>query len=155
MTDTELSSLEAAAKAATPGPWNTKEGPDFSEIFAHDKNIALIGSQHADAAYIAAANPASILELVQELKQAKNYISELEEDSRVYAKRIGEISELLDIEHDAGSLAELSYIFHSVERLQEKLRQAQAERDFILEQVDDMFDADDLLRAAREASKND
>jgi len=50
--------------------------------------------------------------------------SELEGDSRVYAKRISEISELLGIEHDAGSLAELSYIFHSVERLQEDLRQA-------------------------------
>lgn len=98
MTDTELDALEAAAKAATPGPWNTKEGPDFSEIFAHDKNIALIGSQHADAAYIAAANPAAVLELIAELRQTR------------------------------------------------------AERDFILEQVDELFDADDLLQAAKEAA---
>lgn len=71
MTDAELNALEAAAKAATPGPWTAKEGPDFSEIFANDKNIALVGSQHVDAAYIAAANPATILELIAELRQAK------------------------------------------------------------------------------------
>lgn len=71
MTDTELSSLEAAARAATPGPWDTKEGPDFSEILANSKNIALVGSQHKDAAYIAAANPAVVLELIAELRQTR------------------------------------------------------------------------------------
>ena len=71
MTDAELSSLESLARAATPGPWDTKEGPDFSEIFAHDKNIALIGSQHADAAFIAAANPAAILGLIADLRQTQ------------------------------------------------------------------------------------
>jgi len=32
-----------------------------------------------------------------------------------------------------------------------ELRQARAEMDFILEQVDEIFDADDLLQAAKEA----
>ena len=71
MTDVELSALEAKAKAATPGPWETKEGPDFSEILANSKNIALVGSQHKDAAYIATANPAVVLELIKDLRQAR------------------------------------------------------------------------------------
>ena len=69
MTDEQLDSLESAARAATPGPWEKKEGPDFSEIFAKSINIALIGSQHEDATYITAANPAVVLELIAELRQ--------------------------------------------------------------------------------------
>lgn len=67
----DLDTLEAFAKAATPGPWDTKEGPDFSEILANSKNIALVGSQHKDAAFIAAANPAVVLELIAELRKGR------------------------------------------------------------------------------------
>ena len=71
MTDEQLNELEATAKAATPGPWETKAGPDFSEILANSKNIALVGSQHKDAAYIAAVSPDVVLELIAELRRTR------------------------------------------------------------------------------------
>jgi len=101
MTDTELSSLESAAKAATPGPWRTAKA-EFLEnadivrtawkttnpkvcdhilfdncCFGKDRrgHIRLFESSgqqwRENAAFIAAANPAAILSLVAELRQAK------------------------------------------------------------------------------------
>ena len=84
MNDTELDALEAAAKAATPGPWCIPGREDlvFSEKGAQVAFCATIFSLHPDcsviaiqaeknAEYIAAANPATILELIAELRQAK------------------------------------------------------------------------------------
>lgn len=65
MTDTELDALEAAAKAATPGPWEYDDA---------DEDMAALGAENQrvkDAAYIAAANPSTVLELIQELRQAR------------------------------------------------------------------------------------
>ena len=71
MTDTELDALEAAAKAATPGPW---------EYNSRRKEIWAINSRHTpivevgtygqwNVDYIVAANPAAVLELIEELRQ--------------------------------------------------------------------------------------
>ena len=124
MTDAELNALEAAAKAATPGPWvrdgslsiygphlqqsqhsngrifiaNVSAGRNRDDPAFGDDGSSITGDGHADAAYIAAANPAAILDLIAELRQTR------------------------------------------------------AEMDFILEQVDEIFDADDLLQAAKEAA---
>lgn len=71
MTDTELNALEAAAVAATPGPWradslnNVRHG---SEIVIH-ATIAYVEPRAADAAYVATANPATILKLIAKLRQ--------------------------------------------------------------------------------------
>lgn len=73
----DLDTLEAIAKAATPGPWETKAGQDFSEILANSKNIALVGSQHKDAAFIAAANPTTMLALIAELRKRDNAMQRL------------------------------------------------------------------------------
>lgn len=97
MTDTDLSALESAARAATPGPWEISRDDFAAYIESRKGTVGEIGDAF-DANYISAANPAAILELIAEL------------------------------------------------------RQAWAEREYILEQVDDMFDADDLLRAAKEAT---
>ena len=68
MTDTELSALEAAAKAATPGPWDC----GGVEVFLGEWNplIAMCNSED-NAAFITAANPAAILSLIAELRQAR------------------------------------------------------------------------------------
>ena len=79
MTDAELSSLEAAARAATPGPWTSHfdgnvwvMGPTTDH-----KSICLAGYARnkqeniKNATYIAAANPSGVLELIAELRQAK------------------------------------------------------------------------------------
>ncbi len=127
MTPTELASLEALAKAATPGPWGwfgstrtyvylatrhsgrrfvmafkrkglqsaeptfqvrgemipaselaiyevnpdatTKDDPS---VYRHD----IVGFRHPDAAYIAAANPAAILSLIEENKRMREALAE-------------------------------------------------------------------------------
>ncbi|MBE6442007.1 MAG: hypothetical protein E7022_06700 [Desulfovibrio desulfuricans] len=153
MTDDQLDDLEAKAKGATPGPWETdyrqryvfaENGVNVCEIRGYGDLIHMvpecevIEQMRSNGTYIAAANPAAILELIAELRQAKeeclhheDYIAELEQSSRVYDKRLADISKLLDIEHEDGSYAELSYIYHSVKRLQEELEQVRAERDWL------------------------
>lgn len=84
MTDTELNELEALARAATPGPWDKEssfwnssfsrctEYPPFT-VKAKGFDVAFCYGKHCteDAAYIAAANPAVVLKLIAELRQAK------------------------------------------------------------------------------------
>lgn len=137
MTDAELDALEAAAKAATSGPWETDS---LNNVRNRDTTIVLTAvlpthrePRPEDANYIAAANPVAVLDLIAELRQAKeeclhhkDYIAELEQSLQVYDKRIEDISKVLNIEHEDGSYAELSYIYNSVEQLQGELRQARA-----------------------------
>ena len=75
MTDAELLELEQKAKAATPGPWDC----GGVEVFLGEWNplIAMCNSED-NAAYIAAANPAAILELIAELRQARASLKALE-----------------------------------------------------------------------------
>ena len=85
---TNLDKLEALAKAATPGPWeDLSNHPDHlcGTINKGKKHIAGCSwfetwreEQHvsveealANAAYIAAANPTTMLELVAELREAR------------------------------------------------------------------------------------
>lgn len=68
----DLKELEALARAATPGPWEatrqTDEECNFIGYFieAGNKTISDDGTApgHADALFIAAANPAAVLELI-------------------------------------------------------------------------------------------
>ena len=71
MTDEQIDALEALAKAATPGPWKESLYPFF--IQAGDYKIANVTSKNAgdDSAFIAAANPAAILELIADLRKAE------------------------------------------------------------------------------------
>ena len=80
MTDAELSELERLAKEATPGPWpQGKEDKEFvlyNGTFICGCNSAIMRNGDVidgktNARYIAAANPAAILELIAELRQAR------------------------------------------------------------------------------------
>jgi len=75
MTDAELTALATAARAATPGEWKTPSERPFlvhtddltvAECFAVDRNGAV-----ANAAHIAAANPAAVLRLIARLRDAE------------------------------------------------------------------------------------
>jgi hypothetical protein len=89
---TDLKELERLARAATPGPWaiNTagiaKRGEPFkiTEIYVYapetQDDTAICADvidpvtqepSEANAAYIAAANPAAILSLIAELEQCR------------------------------------------------------------------------------------
>lgn len=77
MTNEQLDALEAAAKAATPGPWGYDEA---------DEDMAVLGAESQlvkDAAYIAAANPSAILSLIAELRQVKQRCAQLTKE-RIY-----------------------------------------------------------------------
>ncbi|MFN7610550.1 MAG: ead/Ea22-like family protein, partial [bacterium] len=69
------SELRRLAEAATPGEWKSTyvKGHAFDQVFV--ENVDLIcdvyGRTSADAAYIAAANPARILALLDEVEALK------------------------------------------------------------------------------------
>ena len=85
MTDAQLATLEAAAKAATPGPWVTDyrqryvfaEGVNVCEIRGYGELIHMVPESDVieqmrnNAAFIATANPAAVLELIAELRQVR------------------------------------------------------------------------------------
>lgn len=81
MTDEQLFALEAAARAATPGPW-CQDYKKFSHVYPTgqsstlSKPIAVVnGGTHTgtmtNAAYIAAANPAAVLALIDEVRRLR------------------------------------------------------------------------------------
>lgn len=79
-TPVDLDSLEALCRAATPGPWR-KGNVDRDRIFVQHEGgigperVLLIMNKHFpsedDADFIAAANPAAILELVERVREAE------------------------------------------------------------------------------------
>ncbi|HDZ1952039.1 TPA: ead/Ea22-like family protein [Klebsiella pneumoniae] len=77
---TELAqSLKAAAEKATPGPWEVQFG---EEIYATDgvdnEQVAIATLDARDADYIALANPANVLALIEALEKAQQRIGKLE-----------------------------------------------------------------------------
>lgn len=78
----DLDRLEAAAKAATQGPWLERHEDVYSEVDAHvafcltvcssaDECCITKKQAQANAAFIAAVNPATVLELAAELRKAR------------------------------------------------------------------------------------
>lgn len=68
MTDSELKELEAVARAATPGPW--KRDCRAIDSVERGESVASADSEN-DAAYIAAADPATMLSLIGDVREAR------------------------------------------------------------------------------------
>lgn len=74
LTEAELDALVELAGAATPGPWEVK---DESNVWGTDNWIVEGWCDYgpttapADAAYIAAANPATVLRLVEDVRRLR------------------------------------------------------------------------------------
>lgn len=75
----DLKELEALARAATPGPWHAQDQHADNGEFSHvgvetDDGMEIIGEElgpgDADTRFIAAANPAAVLELIALARQA-------------------------------------------------------------------------------------
>lgn len=98
MTDEEMKRLEELAKAATPGPWK-HEAKSFGEridfVFAAPAPIAQMMSGSDDARYIATANPASVLELIERVRKAER--KGAEEMRKAVVIRLRETSLGLDV----------------------------------------------------------
>lgn len=84
LTSEQIDELERLALAATPGPWAVDalqigarfniELPDGSEAIAMSQQLAgdrLGEKRGANAAFIAAANPQTVLALINQLRAAK------------------------------------------------------------------------------------
>lgn len=68
----DLNELLAKAKAATPGSWITGEGSHWSlEVRSPKQSVAFCGATNGlnDAAFIAAANPAVVIELCETMRR--------------------------------------------------------------------------------------
>jgi hypothetical protein len=80
-----LDALEQLARAATPGPWHAVQGVKPNERAVTNRNGAWFAelcdgstrANDADAAFIAAANPAAVIELVQRLRAAEGIVRDL------------------------------------------------------------------------------
>lgn len=105
-------SLKAAAEKATPGPWYVHDKPcedgnygiDTSDKEFLAEAVVWWGFarqsiwREEDAKYIALANPANILALVEALEKAQQRIEELESD----------LSEWTDCKHDGATYYDMS-----------------------------------------------
>lgn len=65
----DLDALQAAAEAATPGPWTADCCSAANMVYGPSESIG-VDAVRADAEFIAAANPAVVLELVAEHRAA-------------------------------------------------------------------------------------
>ena len=80
---TDPTELRRLAEAATPGPWRTSKADDtaimsFDNDVAHTVGIYEVEAEtmEADAAYIAAANPAAILALLDRLARVETLVAQ-------------------------------------------------------------------------------
>lgn len=85
MIDIDLDELERLAKAATPGPWHerTIDGSNWSIDDENDDQVCQMAQRgsfthqiktnhaerHANTAFVVAANPAVILELIRRVRE--------------------------------------------------------------------------------------
>ena len=108
-----IEELKRLAEAATPGPWSSHPNGYYG-VHSNTGTICSTGEKIADALYIAAANPAAILELIRqrdELLVALKYARELVDDWGAYA------SNYMQEKHDlAGDLERLDAAISKVEK---------------------------------------
>lgn len=81
----DLEELKRLARDATPGPWSTKEyGPDHLEVLLPNGFSRIISDPTVvtdyDARYIAAANPAAVLALIERVEKAEAALKGLHTD---------------------------------------------------------------------------
>ena len=97
----DIDNLEALARAATPGPWafspmTETEDPEIGA--ANGSRVAVLVAADitkANSAYVAAANPAAVLDLIKEMKSYRRMFEAACED-------LGEINEKLNLDPDDG-----------------------------------------------------
>lgn len=104
-----ITELKELAEKATPGPWlHEKEnvhtggvcsvnqgGEPWFEVWSPNWMDAPAKNNEADAAYIAAANPAEILELIAQLEDAQGEIRALRATEAGLIERVKELEEAL------------------------------------------------------------
>lgn len=98
MSNIDKRALREAAEKATKGQWAVEFDDEiYSTDGVNHEQIAMVFSENAarDAAFIAAANPATVLSLLDELEAAEKRISELESDNAYIKNRHKELDLLI------------------------------------------------------------
>jgi hypothetical protein len=106
----DIDKIEAAAKAATPGPWVMECGDDpenwsryFPTVGAAD--IEIVGTEGfycgerdvdiANADHIATANPATVLEMVSMIRERDAQVVQLQEQNTMLDAKLSEVEAVL------------------------------------------------------------
>jgi hypothetical protein len=91
MTPNLITSLQEAAEKATPGKWETMPASFSPRTFimrfdpTSDEQAIAVVTERPDAAFIAAANPSAILELIASHKRMEAEIERLRKALQFYA----------------------------------------------------------------------
>jgi hypothetical protein len=84
----DIDEIEALAKAATPGPWQSSQYDDLEDSNGHDLLTSSGGvscfNRAGDADFVAAANPATILALIAEVRALRNLESAVRDHRAMY-----------------------------------------------------------------------
>ncbi|EBR1020686.1 ead/Ea22-like family protein [Salmonella enterica] len=106
MSNIDKQALREAAERATPGNWRRTSslfnGITVTPFSLCGKEVTLAHTvEKRDAEFIAAANPATMLALLDELETAENYIAELEARAVNLPKRsVGEVMHMSGFSRD-------------------------------------------------------
>lgn len=102
-TQLDLDTIEARARAATPGPWTTDDDTPSIYAFGHDVEIAVLGEEagnyDGDAAFIAAART-DLPTLLTAHRAALAEIEALRERGKVMADAIRYVLDRTQIDPD-------------------------------------------------------
>ena len=94
-----LTELEALAKLATPGPWDTNPDGVLGyelEVTANNHYVGICEAAPYDALYIAAANPDTILKMIELIREMFDALDNYEyTDSTAGNAAIAKYKELL------------------------------------------------------------
>lgn len=149
----DLDALEALAKAATPGPWESWNVDDETievragtalkggrshrttdmiveyDVYGFDLDEPDFVRREADADFIAATDPSTVLALIAELRQERTRADEYRDDIeyRQSVKLYAEHAEQMERERDA-ALTELRQERGRAEAAEDELDQALAKR---------------------------
>ncbi|HFK5791774.1 TPA: ead/Ea22-like family protein [Enterobacter asburiae] len=114
MSNIDKRALREAAEKATKGQWVVEFDDEiYSTDGVNNEQIAMVFSENEarDAAFIAAANPATVLALLDELEAAEKRIAELEAREVVLPQRY---SMLHRVDFDEPYHTEMVYKQHQV-----------------------------------------
>lgn len=86
----DLDELERLAQAATPGPWEADCDSGFVSGICQfwDKSEYDFDNPHNNAAYIAATNPQTVLELIAHIRSLENEVHGLRDERNTYKRMI-------------------------------------------------------------------
>jgi hypothetical protein len=80
MTPADLSRLESLAREATPGPWMSLDFQPWKVWDGEGNNLLGSFANDCDGAYIAAANPAAVLALIERARELEGKLEAIRDE---------------------------------------------------------------------------